>query len=87
MANADQAEDSSAPLDPEAKFKRCQEAGLSFFLAIPVALMLAAMFGLERWYGHISVLLGIIGAVFFSFGLIGRQELAEKEKEDGPKYL
>ena len=84
MANAAQTKSSGNPIDPEAKFKRLQEIGFSHWIVIPVALMLAARFGLEVWYGHITALLSIIGAVFFFFGYVGRQKLAERQKGDSP---
>jgi hypothetical protein len=62
------------------------EAGLSFWLAILPGIILADMFNLSAIISQISVLLFVIGSVFFFFGLIGRQELAERKQtgQDNP---
>jgi len=82
VAEATQAKGSSNPIDPEAKFMRLQEVGLSHILAAPVAMMLAGMFGLERWYAHIGIALCMLGWVVFCLGLVGRQELAAKDTDE-----
>lgn len=81
MADATQTKSNGNPVDPAAKFKRCQEIGLSHWLAIPPALILLEMFQLT-FYVQIAVLLALIGWAFFSYGLIGRQELAAKEEQE-----
>lgn len=81
-----QRESRKHPVNPERKYIRLQTVGMSFVLAWPVAMMLAAMYSLEFWIPHISVLLIIIGTAFFSTGHIGRQELKEqREREAGSK--
>ena len=67
-------------VNPERKYIRLQEIGLSHILAGPVAILVAAMFGFDFWIPHISVLLTMVGVAFFSAGHIGRQEL-KKQKE------
>ena len=81
MAKRAEKENVSNKLDPEAKYKRFQEVGLSHCLAIPPGLILAEMFGVGC-YVQIAVLLGIIGWVLFCIGLVGRQELADKQNQD-----
>lgn len=69
------------------KYLHLQVIGMSFWLSIPVAIMLAAMFRLDAIIGQIATLLFVAGSVFFSFGLVGRQELAEKRRaghQDSP---
>jgi len=44
--------------------------------------MLAYMFNLGAFAGQIATLLAVVGCVFFSFGLVGRQELAAKRNQD-----
>jgi len=84
MAETAQTKTNGNPVGPEAKFMRLQEVGLSHILACPVAMMLAAMFGLERWYAQIGIALCVLGWVLFCWGLVGRQELAaEPQNEDG----
>lgn len=53
---------------------------MSFVLSIPVAMILASMFGLDIIIPQISVLLFVVGCVFFSLGLVGRQELVRKKR-------
>ena len=67
-------------VNPERKYIRLQEIGLSFWLSIPVAMMLAAMFALNTIIGQIAVLLFIVGCIFFSFGSVGREELKEQRE-------
>jgi len=81
MAETTQTKSNGNPVDPAAKFKRCQEIGLSHWLAIPPALILLEMFRLT-FYAQITVLLALLGWVFFCYGLIGRQELADKQEPD-----
>ena len=85
MANAAQTKDNSNPVNPETKkYMRFQEAGLSHWLAIPPGLILAEMFGIGC-YAQVAILLALIGWVWFCIGLIGRQNLATKQKEEpGP---
>jgi len=68
------------PVNPERKYIRLQEVGLAFCLSILPAIMLADMLGLGRFTAQIIVGLIIIGAVFFSFGLNGREELAKQRE-------
>jgi fatty acid desaturase len=71
--------------NPEAKFIRLQEIGLAHFLAWLPALILLIMFNLTQWLWIMSVLLILSGWVFFCFGLVGRQELAEKRQAEEEK--
>lgn len=87
MVETIQKESRCNTVNPERKYIRLQVVGMSFWLSIPVAMMLAIMFGLDSITGQISALLFVVGCVFFSFGLVGRQELAEKrrmEHQDPP---
>ena len=83
MANAAQTKDSDTPVDPAAKYKRFQEAGLSHWLVILPGLILAEMFGIGC-YAQIAILLALIGWLWFCIGLVGRQELRKRQKEDSP---
>ena len=83
MANAAQTKNSDNPVDPRAKYMRFQEAGLSHWLAIPPGLILAEMFGIGC-YAQIAILLALIGWLWFCIGLVGRQELKKRQKEDSP---
>jgi len=72
------------PVNPEEKWIRLQEIGLSQILAIPVALMLGVMFQLN------SMLLGIIPLVLLSsgyaclkFGHDKRREIHDQENDTG----
>jgi len=74
------------------KYIRLQVVGMSFGLSILPAIMLAYMFNLGAFAGQIATLLAVVGCVFFFFGLVGRQELAAKWKEnsnlpDCPVYI
>ena len=71
----------SHPIDPEKrKYMRFMQVGLSCILAWPVAIMLAAMYGLQNQVPIMSVLMVMIGLVIFAIGDIGRQELAERRR-------
>ena len=83
MAERAEKENTGNQVDPETKYKRFQEIGLSHWLAIPPGLILAEMFGIGC-YAQIAILLGIIGWVLFAIGLVGRQELTEKQKDNSP---
>lgn len=61
------------------KYLRFQEVGLSIWLAWPVAIMVASMYGLDRAVGVISVFMIVIGAIVFAIGHYGRQELRERK--------
>jgi len=84
MAETTEGKSNGNPIDPRAKYMRFQEAGLSHWLAIPPGLILAEMFGI-RCYALIAILLALIGWVLFCIGLVGRQELAARQKEEGGK--
>lgn len=60
-------------VNPERKYIRLQEVGLSFVLASPVAAILASMFDLDVLVPGILTLLIMIGIAFFSAGHIGRK--------------
>jgi hypothetical protein len=70
------------PVNPERKCLWLMTAGMSFWLSILPAIILAEMFNLDAFIGigQIAVLLFVAGCVFFSFGLVGRQELAEQRR-------
>jgi len=55
---------------------------MAFFLSWPVTMVLAAMYHLEAIIGQISVLMIVVGVIFFAFGHVGRQELAERGKKE-----
>lgn len=56
-----------------------QTIGMSFVLAIPVAMMVADMYGLQQQVPQIGVLLFMIGTVIFAIGHYGRRELRARE--------
>lgn len=66
-------------VNPERRYIRLQEIGMSCWLSWPVALMLADMYDLHRFMGIITVLLLYIGVVIFAIGHYGRQELRARE--------
>jgi len=73
-------ENNKHPVDPEKrKYMRFMQVGLSCILAWPVAIMLAAMYGLENIVPIMSVLIVMIGVVIFAIGYVGAQELRERE--------
>jgi membrane protein YdbS with pleckstrin-like domain len=79
-------ENHSHQIDPEKrKCMRFMQVGLSCILAWPVAIMLAAMYGLESMVPIMSVLMVVIGAVIFTIGYVGKQELAERRRAEKPK--
>ncbi len=61
------------------KCMRFMQVGLSFVFAWPVAIMLAAMYGLKSMVPIMSVLMVGVGVLIFAFGYTGRQELKERE--------
>lgn len=63
------------------KHIRFMEVGLAHILAMPVAIMLMAMYGLGRFAAQIAVLLVMAGVIWFAIGWTGRQEA--KQREDG----
>jgi hypothetical protein len=77
-----QRESHKHPVNPERRYIRLQEIGLSHFFAWPVAIMVAAMFGFDFWVPHISVLLITLSVVFFSAGHVGRQKLKEQRERE-----
>ena len=79
---ATQGKNHSNSVNPKRKYIRLQVVGMSFGLSILPAIMLAYMFNLGAFAGQIATLLAVVGCVFFSFGLVGRQELAAKRNQD-----
>ena len=69
--------------NPERRYMRIQELGLAVFVSLPVAMMLAIRYGLDYAIPQISVLLLFIALIIFFIGLVGRQEL--KERNTGGK--
>lgn len=68
------------PVDPEKRrYLRFMQVGLSCILAWPVAIMLAAMYGLKSLIPSVSVLMVMIGEIIFAIGYVGRQELRERK--------
>jgi hypothetical protein len=61
------------------KCMRFMQVGLSCILAWPVAIMLAAMYGLENMVPIMSVVMVMIGVVVFAIGYVGRQELRGRQ--------
>jgi len=61
------------------------QAGLSFIFAWPVAIMLAAMYGLKTLVPVVSVLMVMVGVLIFAIGAVGRQELRDKKDETIPR--
>lgn len=73
-------------IDPEQqKYMRFMQAGLSFIFAWPVAIMLAAMYGLKTLVPVVSVLMVMVGVLIFAIGAVGRQELRDKKDETIPR--
>ena len=77
-----QRESRKHPVNPEGKYIRLQVVGMSFGLSILPAMMLACMFNLDVSVGQIAALLFVVGCVFFSFGLVGRQKLREQRERE-----
>lgn len=74
---------SSPQLDPELqKYIRIQTAGMAIFLSWPVAMMLAAMYGLDGIIPAISVVMIMVAMIIFFIGLVGRQELKEQRDKE-----
>lgn len=79
-------ENSNHQVDPEKrKYMWFMQVGLSCILAWPVAIMLAAMYGLESLIPIVSVLMIMIGVLIFAIGNVGRQELQDKPDETMPR--
>ena len=68
-------EDRKDRVNPVQKYIRLQEIGLACWLAWPVAMILADMYGLASIIPIMSVLLLMVGVVIFAIGHVGRQEL------------
>ena len=66
-------------VNPARKYIRLQEVGLAFLCAWPVAMQVAAMYGLDIIIPQISVLMLAASIIFFVIGHVGRQELRERE--------
>lgn len=81
MVETIQRKGGSNPVNDYRKYIRLMTVGMSFWLSILPALLLAEYFGITA-YGQIATLLGVVGCVFFFFGLIGRQELATRHKDE-----
>ena len=62
------------------KYIRLQEIGMAVFLSWPVAMMLAAMYGLDAIIPVMSVLLIMVAVIIFAIGHVGRQELKEQSR-------
>jgi hypothetical protein len=58
------------------------QVGLSCILAWPVAIMLAAMYGLETEVPNMSVLMLTIGWIIFVMGHVGWQNLKERRQRE-----
>jgi len=67
------------------RYLRLQEIGLAFLCAWPVAMQIAAMYGLGLIIPQISALMLMAAVVFFAIGHVGRQELRDKENETIPR--
>ena len=79
-------ENHSHSIDPEKrKCMRFMQVGLSCIVAWPVAIMLAAMYGLQNQVPIMSVVMVMIGIVIFAIGYVGRQELAEQKRAEKQK--
>lgn len=77
-----QGKNRSNSVNPERKYIRLQVVGMSFGLSILPAIMLAYMFNLDSFISQITAILFVVGCIFFFSGLVGRQELAVKQKEE-----
>ena len=78
MARADE-EKNQDKLNPEAKFMRLQEVGLSMILAIPVAIAAGEAFFInDALIVQICVLLFYIGFAFFVLGHEKRKEIRKQ---------
>lgn len=76
-----QRKDSKLSVSPELrKYIRLQEIGMAVFLSWPVAMMLAAMYGLDAIIPVMSVLLIMVAVIIFAIGHVGRQELKEQSR-------
>ena len=69
-------------VNPEQKYIRIQIAGMAIFLSGPVAMQLATYYGLDYIIPQIAALLGIIALVVFFIGLVGKQELKERNTRE-----
>ena len=61
------------------KWINVQTIGMSCVLAIPVAMMLADMYGFQQQVPQIGVLLFMAGTVIFAIGYYGRRDLRARE--------
>ena len=68
-------------VNPARKYIRLQTIGMAFGLAIPVMVILAGMYGFDRFVPQIAVLMLMIAVVVFAIGDIGRQGLKERQRE------
>jgi len=76
-------ENQSHPIDPEKrKWIRFMQAGLSCILAWPVAIMLAAMYGLENIVPDMSVLMVMVGIILMAIGSDGWEQLKERRQAE-----
>ena len=66
-------------INPERRYIRVQEVGLAVFLSWPVAIMLATRYELNGIIPAMSVLMMMAALIIFFIGLVGRQELRERE--------
>jgi len=86
MAETIAGKNQTSKIDPEAKYKRLQEIGLSMVLAIPFALVAGETFGLVRaLIAQICILLFYCGFAFFVLGHEKRQEIIKQNDIDCPK--
>lgn len=73
-------EDRSDKVAEERKYLRIQYVGMGIFLSWPVAMVLAAMYGLDAIIPAMSVLLIMVAVIIFAIGHVGRQELKEQSR-------
>ena len=86
MAETTERKSNGNSVDPEAKFKRLQEIGLSMVLAIPVALVAGETFGIVRVIIiQVCILLFYGGEACFVIGHDKRQEIRNEKDSDRPK--
>ena len=80
MAETAEGKNQNGKVNPEAKYMRLQEIGLSMILAVPVALAAGETFGIVRAsIIKVCVLLFYIGFALFVLGHEKRVELRNKE--------
>lgn len=69
------------PVDLNKRYIRVQTVGMAIFLSWPVAIMLAAMYGLEQITGQITIGMVMAAAIVFAIGTDKRERL--RDKQDG----